>query len=803
MKGMRKTGCLLAALVLTLCALISGGTAEVVTTRPAVVSSANALQMQKSGDARVDDFLAQQAKGQKDPWVLAILDAGARDVSWEGNTASFRLRSFDPGLKALGAYPKAADKAAWRAKALENMAAYQLPVSLTFEEDGSVSAKQASALINKVKQAAGSAKGSLGKKDWTAAVTDLLFCLPTTDRNATSAALMTADSAFSAFIAAQPDLFPCENAAEWAPLFHVQRNWQYAVKQGPHHLRLTWDAADPDRFLSQAYDRATESLAGVPSASRPKENGLPALWRSSLAETAIKMKKGRLTSRAIELDVDDLIAGKAPAQYAAYFADYRPDDYFARLVEGYRQLPDFASREMPKSGIISQVKKGRTVTVKNPKEGRNTYIQLRDADTGVIQAEAFLAPGDHVNMKVPEGVYVVQYASGSTWYGTTETFGPMGSYTGSSEFIVAKRKWTLRVNEAQAGLQLQPITAADMGPKEDKSIHIQGVLAPDIRLKSSYPANNPVIEGISPTTGLPASGEKYTPIVMVLDNAEEAYPHWGVAQADILFQVPNAGAGATKLLALFADQYPAQAGPVRSGRSSMLPAALSFGAAFTFAGPPALTGGDADILAKMTEFGMTRNHLVYNLLSNSGFGQRVKGGGGHNLSCLISSMHEHLLEQGAVFEKRPFLFTDEPRTNGAAANIIRVLHRGEDPNGASNSASRAVFKYNAEKNAYIRDNSSGTYSDRNTGETVWFANVLVLRSQMSYDRNYIFLKNFMAGSGSLEIFQNGRYVRGAWVRDGVHGRLVLVDSDGNELKLQRGKTFIVMTNDVTDVIYTE
>ena len=155
------------------------------------------------------------------------------------------------------------------------------------------------------------------------------------------------------------------------------------------------------------------------------------------------------------------------------------------------------------------------------------------------------------------------------------------------------------------------------------------------------------------------------------------------------------------------------------------------------------------------------------------------------------------------FEERPFLFADEPRTEGKTANIVRVLHRGEDPKGASNSASRAVFKYDAEKGTYIRNNSSGTYIDRLTRETVDFANVIVLRVKMSYDKNYIYLNQHMVGSGAAEIFQSGKYVQGAWVRDEADSRLVLVDQDGSELRMQRGRTFIVITNDVTEVIYTE
>ena len=130
-------------------------------------------------------------------------------------------------------------------------------------------------------------------------------------------------------------------------------------------------------------------------------------------------------------------------------------------------------------------------------------------------------------------------------------------------------------------LCLQALFLFSIVPAFGEPIIIRGKTSTDIRVKSNY-RNNPVIPGISSTTGLRSSGEEYTPIMVVLDNAEAAYPHWGVSQADIIFQVPNAGKGATKLLALFADFYPAQAGGVRSARATMLPLAVAWNAALAY-----------------------------------------------------------------------------------------------------------------------------------------------------------------------------------------------------------------------------
>lgn len=759
--------------------------------------------------ANVDSVLSTLAAEQKDVWTKSILEAGARDISWEGTEASFSLRSFDPNIKALGKYSKAADQKAWREQALANIGAYNLRVTLRFEADGTVSKKEKNNLLKTVKAAGKSAKSAYGKDQLGEALRDLLFRVPQTSKKPSASDLMAADrdSGFSSFIQTHSDLFTCENASEWAPLMYAQRNWKFsAEKNGPHKITLSWDAVDPVSLMDKALDQVSVQLAEVSASQRPSEDSLPYLWRSGLAEAALKSKKGRLSSLKMTLDIDDLLTGNVPEEYRAYYQRYTPDLWYAKLAEGYKALPAEASQPMPKTGILSSVqKKGRGVQIKVPESGRYTYAILRDADTGVIQSEAFIEPGKNVTMKVAEGVYIVQYASGSAWYGTEGAFGPLGSYLASDEFIVGKDKWILTAEKNQPGITLHAAELKDLGAIEDKSVQLQGTLNPDIRLKSSYEKNRAAVSGENPYTGLQASGNTVTPIVMVLDNAEDAYPHWGVRYADILFQVPNAGAGATKLLALFADEYPAQAGPVRSGRSSMVPSALMFDAAFAFAGPPAVSSGQVDLLGLMTELRMSQNHKVYNLLNSNGFSERIQGigGGGHNLSCHIADIHQNLEKQGVSFDIRPFLFTDEERTEGETANIVRVLHRGEDPKGASNSASRAVFKYDAEKKAYTRTNSSGLYTDRDTGEVISFANVIVIRTRLSYEYNYIYLTQHMVGSGSAEIFQNGKYVRGAWVRDSINGRLVLVDSNGEELKLQRGKSFFVITNDVTNVIYSE
>lgn len=334
-------------------------------------------------------------------------------------------------------------------------------------------------------------------------------------------------------------------------------------------------------------------------------------------------------------------------------------------------------------------------------------------------------------------------------------------------------------------------------------VEIPGVLTREsIPYSSDYP-ENPVLEGVSPTTGLAWQGS-YAPVVMVLDNAEGAYPHWGVKDADIFFQVPNAGKGATKLLALFSDSMPEQAGGSRSARTPFVDVARGWGAAFAYAGFPGVDqNSKASVPAKIREGKMGRDVLSFNLLGND-YSQRIKGyKSPHNLSADISLIQKTALENGAVFTQRPFLFTDDLPQSGQQAEYVEIRHFGETlEKGNGNPASYSTFSYDAENKAYTRTNSSGLYVDRDAAETpILFSNVIVQRVQFSYSEGFIQL-NYLQGKGAADIFIGGRYIAGGWYRDSLDSRTVFVDESGQEITLARGKTFIILANDTTTVKYS-
>ncbi len=309
--------------------------------------------------------------------------------------------------------------------------------------------------------------------------------------------------------------------------------------------------------------------------------------------------------------------------------------------------------------------------------------------------------------------------------------------------------------------------------------------------------------GVSLTTGLPTD-EAFVPIVVVLDNEAPALPHWGIQDADVIYQVPNAGGGATKLLALFAYDAPELAGGVRSARTPFVDVALSWGAALSYCGSPGSEKNEAaNVPALVRKSGLSLAGLNFDLIGNNDYSSRMKGKAPpHNLSAHVRQIRQILTDAGHEFAPRGFLFADSPAIAGVPAQEIQVLHYGETKKPRSYEESDSTFAYDAGQNAYLRSTIRGPYVDRDTPETpIPFANVIILRTPFSYEHgNYVVL-NSMVGSGAADIFTGGRYIAGGWTRTAQDAPTVFLNDQGAEMALQPGKTFIIITNDVTEVSY--
>lgn len=342
---------------------------------------------------------------------------------------------------------------------------------------------------------------------------------------------------------------------------------------------------------------------------------------------------------------------------------------------------------------------------------------------------------------------------------------------------------------------------------------IDGYAKRKIKLKKV--SDNEVIEGISPTTGLTladmeqpegftglAITGRYLPMLVQIDNYDGGvgdYAPWGATYADIFYETPLHKSGFTRLSFLYSDLIPDSAGPVRSARVGHAELREEWDAGFLFYGMQKYAKANVDDVFKKNK--TSKKGVLFSGMVSAGkpwkqyYTRRSGVKGPHNVDANVAAMSE-LVPVEHVAPNHAFKFTDELPTTGEVAEEITLDW------GAVKYNSR--FTYDADSNLYYRymlmkGDEEVAYEDRDTQEHLAFSNLIVQHTKVKWVRSDAPLTTHI-GEGNADIFVGGRYIAGYWKRDG-NNRTVFYDDQGQEIELQRGKTFISIVPEKTTVSY--
>ena len=319
----------------------------------------------------------------------------------------------------------------------------------------------------------------------------------------------------------------------------------------------------------------------------------------------------------------------------------------------------------------------------------------------------------------------------------------------------------------------------------------------------AVPGENPASEGVNPITGEAYSGA-YRPVLVSIDSDPAALPHWGVSSADITYEFPIQADGSTRSVAVFMGDVPASAGPVRSARVVMGSLREMWGGTLAFYGYQ--EGRDKNNFKDWASANSDAGGLKYpaylnGMSKNSDWFPRSNEDrhvAPHNVRLdLTRVMADYRLSPAA----HPFQFTETGLERGEDVNGIVVSYKN-----SSNGVYVSAYQYDAGSGLYARYRNGAPYVDALTGQACGYANVIVVRTDISWasgnpSRPVIRLN----GQGVCEIFQNGKYIRGTWVRDctetkGLHNRMIFLDENGNELPMKVGKTFVQIVDNEQPVV---
>ena len=345
--------------------------------------------------------------------------------------------------------------------------------------------------------------------------------------------------------------------------------------------------------------------------------------------------------------------------------------------------------------------------------------------------------------------------------------------------------------------------------------------AAEVRSVLKSPAKeNPIFEGVSPTTGLDladyeipdgfaglAATGRYTPVIVQIDNSEGGIGNrapWNATYADIIYETPLYYAGTTRLSMLFSDLIPEYVGPARSARVNHVWIKEEWKAALCFWGGQKYT--KTSITEAMRALGYDLKDPA-SLLFDGTTGAKAWNPyckhtpvmkTPHNAYFMTAALATQIIPADYQAPNHAYQFTDVLPEDGDEAEVIYVNWGSKDYN--------SMLEYDEDENLYYRYMMGDPQQPQLyveiapvpfkgdkiiPGDPITFSNVIVQFMEMKYPRSDAPLPT-VTGTNNAEYFMGGKHIKGVWNRETLQDRTVFYDMNGNEIQLQRGRTLIIM-----------
>lgn len=315
------------------------------------------------------------------------------------------------------------------------------------------------------------------------------------------------------------------------------------------------------------------------------------------------------------------------------------------------------------------------------------------------------------------------------------------------------------------------------------------------QIEDTPPTQQPQTEpepvlALNPLTGTQTLAQDMTntrPVAFMINNAKAAFPHNGISNFDVVYELPVEGAS-TRLMALTADYRQApRYGSLRSARHDFVELAAAADAVLVHWGGSdfaynAISRYGVDHLDGMTygeRYFITDRSLGRDL-------EHTRFIEPEGLSQGLDAVSADLGEDGYSA-----LFSFNPAGNTAgsiAANQVQVPATGEIT---------ATFTYDAKTGRYAKGEFGTTETDGNTGETVYVDNAFVLYTSVSLMEDGVH-KDIGLSSGSGYYISKGTAQPISWSKGSAGSRLTFTDASGAELLVNPGTSWIIFTGSDPD-----
>ncbi len=282
------------------------------------------------------------------------------------------------------------------------------------------------------------------------------------------------------------------------------------------------------------------------------------------------------------------------------------------------------------------------------------------------------------------------------------------------------------------------------------------------------------------------------PVAVMVNNVEPALPQYGIAQADVIFEIPVEG-NLTRLMALYADCTTVpDICAIRSCRYYYPALAKGFDAFYIH------WGSDQTILDYVNSLkidrydGLGNPHNLFGRDSgrrNAGYA--LEHTGYFKGTELVKALQADGRRLDLLEEKKgtAFQFAKLGDTITPEGNDCTKAHIDFGP-------TTSTFRYDDTQNVYTKQMNGHAHIDGKTGNALTFKNVLILETDITTRDDAGHKSVDWKGSNSAVGYyiSNGKVEKIHWSKANEGSYLRFYKANGEELTINRGKSFIAFTN---------
>lgn len=331
------------------------------------------------------------------------------------------------------------------------------------------------------------------------------------------------------------------------------------------------------------------------------------------------------------------------------------------------------------------------------------------------------------------------------------------------------------------------------------SISVEDVVIGDNAAEASSDGvkNFEIPEGmyLSEITGEPISEDikDQRPIAVMVDNEKKALPHFGTAEADVVYEIMNSTKNdrITRLMCIVKDWGKIeQLGSIRSTRPTNILLAAEWDAVLCHDGGPAahITAYFKNPWAQHFSgtFSRVKNGKPKEFTEYVCAGDMEKNFSSMKKDPAYSTTYTEYRNEGSHFNFAPY---------GKEVDLTKVYDKTYPVTeiGLPFWHNTSTLKYNAETKEYEYYEYGARHEDAEDGEPLSFKNVFIQKCDFNQlDENGYLIYNCIAAGQPGWYITNGVAKDITWVKDGDNHVTKYYDENGKEIQINTGKTYITL-----------